>query len=132
MRPGWQAACAARLRYGKTFSAGLFGDNPMMTVYQIHRLKESQRQTFRSAPHTSGVSVAKQKDYEPGSTVESESPYAAWKALAGTENALHVGDILESPAGELRIYKYVGFEEARWYIPEPMAPAVVEAPTEVT
>src|ERR1700674_3110742 len=93
-----------------------------MPAYQIHRLKEAQRQQFRWAPHTSGVTIAKPKDYEPGLTVEAESPYAAWIALRETEGALQVGDILEAPGGELRIYKYVGFEEARWFEPEPAAP----------
>ncbi len=37
-----------------------------MPVYQIHRLKETQRQQFRWAPHTSGVTIVKPKDYEKG------------------------------------------------------------------
>src|SRR6266851_1247308 len=97
-----------------------------MPAYQIHRLKESQRQQFRWAPHTSGVTLARPKDYEPGAVVQAESPYAAWLALRSTEQALQVGDMLEVE-GELRIYKYIGFEEARWFVPEP-APA----PQEVT
>ena len=91
-----------------------------MPAYQIHRLKDSQRQQFRWAPHTSGITTAKPKDYTPAAAVDAESPYAAWMALRGTEAALDVGDILESPGGELCIYKYVGFEEARWFIPEPV------------
>jgi hypothetical protein len=105
-----------------------------MPVYQIHRLKESHRPQFRAAPHTSGATIAKPKDYEPGSSVEADSPYAAWTALRDGEQALLVGDILEAPGGELRIYKYVGFEEARWFVPEPApaAAAVPDAPVEVT
>jgi hypothetical protein len=105
-----------------------------MPAYQIHRLKEGQRQQFRWAPHTSGVTIAKPKEYEAASTVEADSPYAAWIALRESEQALLVGDILEAPGGELRIYKYVGFEEARWLVPEsaPTAPTVPEAPVEVT
>jgi len=34
-------------------------------------------------------------------------------------------------AGELRIFKYIGFEEARWYVPEVLTPAV-PPPVEVT
>lgn len=94
-----------------------------MPAFQIHRLRESQRQQFRWAPHTSGVTIAKPKDYEPREVIEAESPYAAWIALRSTEEALQVGDILEYPGGELRIYKYIGFEEARWFVPEPAAPA---------
>ena len=97
-----------------------------MPAYQIHRLRESQRQQFRWAPHTSGVTIAKPKDYEKCGSVEADSPYAAWLAMRGATDALQIGDILESPAGDLRIYKYVGFEEARWFAPEP-APAHEQA-----
>jgi len=92
-----------------------------MPVYQIHRMKDIPRQQFRWAPHTSGVTVAKPKDYEPGSTVDAQTAYAAWIALKGSDTALDVGDILESE-GELRILKYIGFEEARWFVPEPPVP----------
>ena len=43
-----------------------------------------------------------------------------------------VGDILELAAGPLRICKYVGFEEARWFVPESpvtMAPVVTSEMT---
>jgi hypothetical protein len=96
-----------------------------MPSYQIHRLKESHRQQFRWAPHTSGVSIAKPKDYEKGSVVEAAGPYALWLALRETEEALQVGDLLESESGELRIYKYIGFEQAQWFVAEP-APQPVE------
>jgi len=99
-----------------------------MPTYQIHRLKETSRQQFRSAPHTSGAMVVKSKDYERGATVDASSPYAAWMALRESGDALQVGDLLELEGGELRIFKYIGFEEARWYVPEPArsadAPAV--------
>src|SRR5437588_4336354 len=96
-----------------------------MPVYRIHRMKDLPRQQFRWAPHTSGVTVAKPKDYEQRHddvypTVEAASPYAAWVALRGSDTPLDIGDILETE-GELRILKYVGFEEARWYVPEPAA-----------
>jgi len=91
-----------------------------MPVYQIHRMKDAPRQQFRWAPHTSGVTVVKPKDYELGTTVDAQTAYAAWIALKGSDTALDVGDILES-AGELRILKYIGFEEARWFVPEPPA-----------
>ncbi len=96
-----------------------------MPAYQIHRLKEPIRQQFRWAPHASGVSTAKPKDYEKGPLLEAASPYALWLALRETETALQVGDLLESPdAGELWICKYIGFEQARWYVPEvPLAAA---------
>lgn len=93
-----------------------------MPAYQIHRLKETQRQQFRWAPHTSGVTIAKPRDYEKGRVVEAASPYAAWLGLRGTEEELQVGDLLEVEGGELRILKYIGFEEARWYVLEPVQP----------
>jgi hypothetical protein len=89
-----------------------------MPAYQIHRLKETPRQQFRWAPHTPGVTVVKAKDYEPGSVIEAASPYALWLALRETENAITVGDLIEREGGELRILKYIGFEEARWFVPE--------------
>lgn len=110
-----------------------------MPSYQIHRLKESQRQQFRWAPHTPGVTIVKLKDYEAGPVIEAPTPYALWLSLRETEQAIAVGDLIEvltetretelavtepAPApmgtGELRILKYIGFEEARWYVPEPV------------
>lgn len=99
-----------------------------MPAYQIHRLRESHRQQFRWAPHTSGVSIAKPKDYDKGDLIEAIGPYALWIALKETEQALQVGDLLESESGELRIYKYIGFEEAQWFVPEP-APQPAEPVT---
>ena len=103
-----------------------------MPAYQIHRLKDSQRQQFRWAPHTSGITVAKPKDYTPAASVDAESPYGAWLALRGTDAALDVGDILEAPGGELCIYKYVGFEEARWFVPEPSPVPAAETASPAT
>jgi hypothetical protein len=105
-----------------------------MPLYQLHRLKESQRQQFRWAPHTSGITIAKPKDYTAGSEVEGASPYAIWLALRDTAEPLQVGDLVEIPGGELRIFKYIGFEEARWFVPEPVPESAVqpEAPVEVT
>lgn len=85
-----------------------------MAVFRIHRLKESQRETLRWAPHTGGVASLKPKDYVPEGTVEAPSVYAAWAQLKQTGRPLKVGDVLESEQGELRICKYVGLEEARW------------------
>ena len=94
-----------------------------MPLYQIHRLKETPRQHFRLAPHTSGITIVKPKDYDPGPRREAASPYALWLALRGGENALQVGDLLELESGELSVFKYIGFEEARWLAPEPAANA---------
>jgi hypothetical protein len=81
-------------------------------------MKDAPRQQFRWAPHVSGAANAKPKDYEPADEVEAENEYAAWATMRSSERPLAVGDILETPAGELRICKYVGFEEARWIVPE--------------
>lgn len=97
-----------------------------MPLYQIHRMKDLPRQQFRWAPHTSGVTVVKPRDYEPTATVEAATAYAAWIALRGSDMPLDIGDILEAE-GELRILKYVGFEEARWFVPEPAPVSAAEA-----
>jgi len=102
-----------------------------MPAYQIHRLKETLRQQFRGAPHTSGVTVVKPKDYQKAEIIEASSPYAVWMALRDAADSLLVGDLLELDGGELRIFKYIGFEEARWYVPEPV-PSSDSAPIEVT
>jgi hypothetical protein len=62
-----------------------------MPAYQIHRLKDTQRQQFRWAPHIPGVTIVKLKDYEPGSVVEAASQYALWLGLRDSENAIGVG-----------------------------------------
>jgi hypothetical protein len=98
-----------------------------MPAYQIHRLKESQRQHFRWAPHTSGVTGAKPKDYEKGAATEAASPYAVWLALRDTDEKLQVGDLLELENGELRIYKYIGFEEAHWFVADVAPPQPSES-----
>jgi hypothetical protein len=89
-----------------------------MAVYRIFRMKENVRQQFRWAPHTIGVSSMKPKDYELVHTVEAQGVYAVWMQLKDGDTPLQVGDILEVEGGELRIYKYVGFEEAQWIMPE--------------
>ncbi|MBI4889225.1 MAG: hypothetical protein HY821_01290 [Acidobacteria bacterium] len=89
-----------------------------MPVFRIYRMKETVRQQFRWAPHTCGVSSLKPKDYEAAGEVTALGFYDAWMNLRGSSEALEVGDILESESGELRICKYVGFEEARWVMPE--------------
>src|ERR1044071_2988258 len=89
-----------------------------MAVYRIHRMKESARQQCRWSRHTRGVTNVKPKDCEQTLTVDAATPYALWMQLKDSEDALQVGDILESESGSLRIYKYVGFEEAQWVVPE--------------
>ena len=81
-------------------------------------MKDNPRQSFRWAPHTSGVTNIKPRDFDAAGEIQAANLYDAWMSLRGTENALDIGDILESETGETRICKYVGFEEARWVFPE--------------
>ncbi len=89
-----------------------------MPDYRVFRLKDNLRQQFRWAPHLSGVTLVKPKDYEEADSLEAPSPYAGWHALRGTERELQIGDVLSIDGVELRILKYVGFEEAKWLLPE--------------
>jgi hypothetical protein len=102
-----------------------------MPVFRIHRMRDAARQQFRWAPHVSGAVSVKPKDYEPSDQAEAENEYAAWALLRNSERSVGVGDVLETPSGDLRICKYVGFEEARWLLPEPQASAVPPAPVSV-
>ena len=104
-----------------------------MALYRIYRLKDNLRQQFRWQPHLSGVTAVKPKDYDEAFTVEAETPYAAWHLLRATGDDLAVGDLLVSENGDLRILKYIGFEDARWVIPEqkPAAPAQPPEPPSV-
>jgi hypothetical protein len=94
-----------------------------MPSYRIHRLKDHLRQAFRSAPHVSGTAQVKPRDYEPGDSIDASTPYAAFFALKDSPAPLAPGDLLEAEGGVLRIYKFVGFEEAQWVLPE-LKPAV--------
>ena len=97
-----------------------------MPSYRIHRLKHHLHQSFRHAPHVSGSANVKPRDYEPGDSIEASSPYAAFFALKETAEPLAPGDLLESEGGVLRIYKFVGFEEAQWVLPEAKPEAATE------
>lgn len=103
-----------------------------MSLYRIHRLKESARQQFRWAPHTAGLSTAKPKDYEQVSSVEAASPYAAWLAMRDGTVPLQPGDILESETGDLCIYKYIGFEQVQWLVPEAAVQGSSAGPSQVS
>ena len=90
-----------------------------MPVFRIHRMKDAPRQQFRWAPHVSGVASIKPKDYEAAAEVEADNEYAAWALLRSQQPSLQVGDVLETPEGELRLCKYVGFDEAKWFVAAP-------------
>ena len=86
--------------------------------FRIHRMKDATRQSFKWAAHTGGQAAVKPRDYEQRGQIEAASPYSAWSALLASGDPLQVGDLLEDPDGRLRIFKYVGFEEAKWVLPE--------------
>ncbi len=81
-------------------------------------MKDSPRQQFRSAPHVTGIAHVKPKDFQDDGHIEAPNEYEAWRMLRESDHALAVGDVLETEKGELRICKYVGFEEAQWIVPE--------------
>jgi hypothetical protein len=89
-----------------------------MAIYRIFRMKDQARLSFRSAPHTSGETAVKLKDYLEAGSIEADSPYAAWESLRASERPLEVGDILENELGGIQICKYIGFDAAKWIIPE--------------
>lgn len=91
-----------------------------MPSFRIHRLKDHLRQNFRFAPHLSGVAAIKPRDYEPVEDVviEASSPYAAFFALREAAEPIQVGDVLECEDSSLRIFKFVGIEEAHWILPD--------------
>ncbi len=97
-----------------------------MPVFKVHRQRENARNQFRYAPHTSGPAVVKQKDYLEATEVEAGSAYGLFNSLRGTAEALEVGDVVELPDGSLKIFKYVGLEEASWWVPA-AKPGAVEA-----
>lgn len=89
-----------------------------MAVYRIHRMKDAPREQFRWAPHTSGLAIVKMKDYELGGQVEAANLLSAWKQLQQEDEMLRPGDLLEDESGKLKILKYIGFEDAQWFVPE--------------
>ena len=94
-----------------------------MFTYRIHRLKDHLRRQFRYAPHVSGRALVKPRDYATGDSIEASSPYQAFFSLRDRGTPLEVGDLLEAADGSLRIFKFVGFEEAAWVLPEPKSSA---------
>jgi hypothetical protein len=98
-----------------------------MPNYRVFRMKDSPRQQFRWAPHVSGPANARPKDFEPGGEVDALNEYDAWRILREAGTPLTVGDLLEFGDGQLRIFKYVGFEPAQWVLPEPKLHIPVEA-----
>lgn len=89
-----------------------------MPRFRVYLLKAHLREAVRWAPHTSGIAWLNRRDYSAGGDVEAPNLYAAWKRLREQGRPLGIGDALETEAGELRVCKYVGLEEARWQLAE--------------
>ena len=99
-----------------------------MPRFRSWRIKDAPAESFRWAAHTGGLAIVKPKDYEIGGEVAGATPCAVWKLLEREGHPLRPGDLLETigdagSSGELQIAKYIGFEPARWYVPEPAAEA---------
>jgi hypothetical protein len=82
------------------------------------------KEQFRWAPHTGGTAVVKLKDYEVSGEAEAVTPYALWSRMKTQGNDLRPGDVLvtvkeDGMPGDLQIFKYIGFEPAKWWMPEP-------------
>jgi hypothetical protein len=99
-----------------------------MPHYRVHRMKDAPRENFRWAPHIGGAAVLRARDYDAAEEMEAGNPYELWKTMADRGHSLHPGDVLErldlenssiEISGPLQITKYVGFEPARWFVPEP-------------
>src|SRR4029077_9885111 len=88
-----------------------------MAAYRIYRMKEQASQQFRWAPHVSGATQVKRKDYEEGPAAEAANEYAAWQALRDAGTPLRVGDLLEGTGGELRLCKSLGVGAPPWILP---------------
>lgn len=90
-----------------------------MPLFRIHRIKPSAGEAFRWASHTGGLAIVKERDYERGEDLDAPSIYAAWKSLASSKRPFAAGDLFEDESGTLHILKYIGFEPAQWFVPEP-------------
>ena len=85
-----------------------------MPGYRIHRLR-SPAPPVPLRPHVWNGAV-KPRDYEPGPSIKRLPPIPRTSPAA--RGATRVGDLLESEDGTLRIFEFVGFEEAQWVLPE--------------
>ena len=71
------------------------------------------KQSFRWAPHVTGLATVKPRDYLPDTEVEAPNEYALWADLKSSERPLEIGDLVEC-GNALKICKFVGFESAKW------------------
>jgi hypothetical protein len=88
-----------------------------MASFRIYRMRPHVKQYFRWAPHVTGLATVKQRDYHAAGEFEASNEYALWAELKNSDQALEVGDLVESIAeagAGLKICKFVGFESAKW------------------
>src|SRR6185437_4404270 len=90
-------------------------------LFRIHRMKETAREAFRWAAHTSGLAIAKPMDYEAACDVEAASAYDAWTQLRSGNSPRYTCDILEDESASLMLAKSVGSAPAQWWTPEPQS-----------
>jgi hypothetical protein len=64
-----------------------------MAAYRIYRMKEQASQQFRWAPHVSGATQVKRKDYDEGPVAEAANEYAAWQALRDARSGRRAADL---------------------------------------
>lgn len=84
-----------------------------MALFRIYRMRPHVKQSFRWAPHVTGLATVKPRDYLPGEEVEAPNEYALWAGMKTSECPLEIGDLVES-GNALKICKFVGFESAKW------------------
>ena len=82
------------------------------------------KEQFRWQAHTGGAAVVKPKDYEVDGEAEAATPYALWNRMKVEGKTLYPGDVIQTvkedgTPGDLHIFKYIGFEPAKWWIAEP-------------
>ncbi len=100
-------ALSVRLHYNKVF----------MATFRIYRMRPHVKQSFRWAPHVTGLATVKLRDYLPDAEIEAPNEYALWAELKSSEKPIEIGDLLETSAesgNALKICKFVGFESAKW------------------
>ena len=95
-----------------------------MASFRIYRMRPHVRQSFRWAPHVTGLATVKPRDYQPGGEFEAADEYSLWAELRNSDQALEVGDLVEIGGG-LKICKFVGFEAAKWAETEAVATSSV-------
>jgi hypothetical protein len=97
-----------------------------MALFRIHRMRPHVKQSFRWAPHVTGLATVKQRDYLPDTEIDAPNEYALWAELKSSEKPLEIGDLVET-GSVLKICKFVGFESAKWA--ETEAPAAASCET---